>query len=42
MNNIEDGTVFEKGEETVWECLNCGHLHHGKTTPEACPLCNHP
>ena len=23
LNNIEYGTVFEKSEETVWECLNC-------------------
>ena len=30
LNNIEDGTVFEKAEETLWECLNCGHLHTGK------------
>lgn len=42
LNNIEDGTVFEKSEETVWECLNCGHLHTGKTAPEVCPVCNHP
>lgn len=42
LNNIEDGTVFEKSEETVWECLNCGHLHRGKTAPEVCPVCNHP
>ena len=34
LNNIEDGTVFEKAEETLWECLNCGHLHTGKTAPE--------
>ena len=42
LNNIEDGTVFEKAEETLWECLNCGHLHTGKTAPEVCPVCNHP
>ena len=22
LNNIEDGTVFEKAEETLWECMN--------------------
>lgn len=42
LSNIEDGTVFEKEEEIVWECLNCGHLHKGKTAPEVCPVCNHP
>ena len=42
LNNIEDGTVFEKAEETLWECLNCGHLNTVKTAPEVCPVCNHP
>ena len=42
LNNVEDGTVFAKAEETVWECLNCGHLHTGKTAPEVCPVCAHP
>ena len=37
----EIGTVFDKSEETVWECLNCGHLHKGKSAPEVCPVCNH-
>lgn len=42
LNNIEDGAVFSKDEETVWECLNCGHLHVGKNAPDICPVCNHP
>lgn len=41
LSNLEDGTVFEKDEEVVWECLNCGHLHKGKTAPEVCPVCSH-
>ncbi len=41
LANLEDGTVFEKEEETVWECLNCGHLHKGKQAPEVCPVCDH-
>ncbi len=41
LNNIEDGSVFAKEEETVWECLNCGHLHTGKSAPGACPVCKH-
>ena len=41
LANIEDGSVFEKAEETVWECLNCGHLHVGKEAPEVCPVCDH-
>ncbi len=41
LSNIEDGSVFEKDEEIVWECLNCGHLHKGKSAPEGCPECDH-
>jgi nitrite reductase (NADH) large subunit len=24
---------------TRWRCLNCEHIHHGATPPEACPVC---
>lgn len=41
LSNIEDGSVFEKDEDVVWECLNCGHLHKGKNAPEVCPVCHH-
>ena len=34
--------VFEKAEEAIWECRNCGHLVMGKKAPEACPVCAHP
>ena len=40
--NIEEGTVFAKEEETVWQCRNCGYIHVGKEAPESCPACNHP
>ncbi|MBE6990147.1 MAG: rubrerythrin family protein [Ruminococcaceae bacterium] len=42
LNNIEMQQVFEKSEETMWECRNCGHLVIGKKAPEVCPVCNHP
>lgn len=42
LSNIEDGCVFEKEEETLWECLNCGHLHRGLCAPDVCPVCDHP
>ena len=35
-------TVFEKSEQTMWECRNCGHLVMGKKAPEVCPVCKHP
>ena len=42
LKNIEEGQVFKKGDVVVWKCLNCGHIHVGKTAPEVCPVCNHP
>ena len=42
LNNVEMQAVFEKAEETMWECRNCGHLVIGKKAPELCPVCAHP
>ena len=42
LNNVEMQQVFEKAEETIWECRNCGHLVMGKKAPEVCPVCVHP
>ena len=42
LNNVEMKAVFEKAEETMWECRNCGHLVMGKKAPEICPVCAHP
>ena len=42
LSNVEMQQVFEKGEQTMWECRNCGHLVMGKKAPEICPVCDHP
>ena len=42
LKNVEMQQVFEKSEETMWECRNCGHLVMGKKAPEVCPVCAHP
>ena len=42
LKNVEMQQVFEKAEETMWECRNCGHLVMGKKAPEICPVCAHP
>jgi len=42
LSNVEMQAVFEKAEETMWECRNCGHLVMGKKAPQVCPVCNHP
>ena len=42
LANVEMQKVFEKGEMTMWECRNCGHLVMGLKAPAACPVCAHP
>ena len=42
LKNIENNTVFEKSEVTVWECRNCGHMVESKDAPQVCPVCKHP
>lgn len=42
LSNVEMQAVFEKAEETMWECRNCGHLVIGKKAPGVCPVCGHP
>ena len=37
--NILQGKVFKRPEETVWICLNCGHIHIGNEAPTICPVC---
>ena len=42
LKNVEMQQVFEKGEMTMWECRNCGHLVMGLKAPTVCPVCAHP
>ena len=42
IGNIEDGVVFSKDNDVVWQCSNCGHIIVGKKAPELCPVCAHP
>ena len=42
LKNIEDGVVFSKDGDCVWQCSNCGHIVIGKKAPEVCPVCAHP
>ena len=38
----EEGQVFARGDEMMWVCSNCGHIHVGPKAPEVCPVCEHP
>jgi rubrerythrin len=42
LANIEEGIVFSRDGDRVWQCRNCGHIHVGKQAPDVCPVCNHP
>ena len=42
LQNVEEGTVFKKGEKKVWICRNCGHIVDSESAPELCPVCSHP
>ncbi len=42
LDNVEMKKVFEKSEEVMWVCRNCGHIVIGKKAPAICPVCAHP
>ena len=42
LANIEEGIVFSRDGDMVWQCANCGHIVVGKKAPEVCPVCEHP
>lgn len=42
LANIEEGIVFSRDGEMIWQCANCGHIVIGKKAPEVCPVCEHP
>jgi len=42
LANVEANKVFEKEEEILWQCRNCGFVFKGKKAPAKCPACQHP
>ena len=42
LANIQDGLVFSREGDMVWQCANCGHIVIGKKAPDVCPVCDHP
>ena len=41
LANIEEGLVFSREGDAIWECSNCGHIVVGKKAPKICPVCKH-
>ncbi len=42
LSNIENGIVFSRDGDCIWQCSNCGHIVIGPKAPEICPVCDHP
>lgn len=42
LENMKGEVVFTKDGDTIWQCLNCGHIEIGKKAPGVCPVCEHP
>lgn len=40
-SNVINNRVFEKDEESVWQCEICGYTMTGKKAPKVCPLCGY-
>lgn len=41
-HRVVSNMVFEREEEVVWQCRNCGHLEKSTEAPVICPTCAHP
>ena len=39
--NIESGKAFERDEEILWQCDNCGFIYKSKKAVTECPACKH-
>ena len=42
VKNLEEGLVFSRDGDVIWQCANCGYIVIGKKAPEVCPVCAHP
>ncbi len=42
VKDMEDGLVFSRDGDMIWQCRNCGHIAIGKKAPDVCPVCAHP
>lgn len=42
LSNVENGLVFSRDGDMIWECSECGHIVIGPKAPALCPVCKHP
>lgn len=41
LANVEEGIVFSRDGDMIWQCRKCGFLYIGKKAPGKCPICGH-
>ncbi len=41
LKELQNGTLFKKGEEVWWVCRECGYHVLAKEAPAICPSCDH-
>ena len=41
IENVNEGLVFSRDGDRIWQCRNCGHIFIGKAAPDICPVCSH-
>ncbi len=42
LEQLKEGTMFDKDKDVYWHCRKCGYVEFGKSAPERCPNCHHP
>ena len=38
---LKNGKLFKKDEQTQWLCRKCGHVQISQCAPNKCPVCHH-
>ncbi|HEC25464.1 MAG TPA: rubrerythrin family protein [bacterium] len=41
LQNVEQSSVFKKGQKVYWICRKCGYVYEGTEPPASCPSCGH-
>ncbi|MBQ7900487.1 MAG: rubrerythrin family protein [Clostridia bacterium] len=42
LDDFEDDKLYQKENDQIWICTNCGHIHTGPGAPHVCPVCTKP
>lgn len=42
LEQLQEGTLFDKDTDVTWICRKCGYVYYGESAPKNCPSCHHP